>query len=280
MKKIILTMAAAALALGAAAQEKGEFEVYEFGNFKLHVYYTCDALDDASFIVEGADGLVTLEQPLFKDNAAEFDSYMEKLAKPVVQRICDYHIGGTGEHEIVMPEGMPEFIKGEVYSGMMQGFSETFGDALSETPTGKASEVPFGSEQNWAGVSFKFTEGPASDFPAASILIGSKIYYSHWAPSEAHANALQISSPAAIDAELQAASEALESGAELFIGGHGKAAGTEAAEFKAGYLKTMKEAYEANDSAEGFTAAMTEAYPGLPGEEGLAGLAAALYAAE
>lgn len=46
-------MASVLVALGASAQEKGHFETYEFEGFKLHVYYTDDALGDASYIVEG-----------------------------------------------------------------------------------------------------------------------------------------------------------------------------------------------------------------------------------
>ena len=71
------------LTITVMAQTKGRFEVHDLGNFKLHVYYTNDALGDASYIVEGKDALVTMEQPLFKDNVAEFDSYINKLVKPV-----------------------------------------------------------------------------------------------------------------------------------------------------------------------------------------------------
>ena len=55
------------LTITAMAQTKGRFEVHDLGNFKLHVYYTNDALGDASYIIEGKDALVTMEQPLFKD---------------------------------------------------------------------------------------------------------------------------------------------------------------------------------------------------------------------
>ena len=105
-----------------AQTAKGNFEVYDFSNYKLHVYYTNDALGDASYIIEGKDALVTMEQPLFKDNVAEFDTYLSKLGKPVEKRITNYHVGGTGNHDVVMAQGMPEFTKGEVYGGMMKGF--------------------------------------------------------------------------------------------------------------------------------------------------------------
>ena len=259
------------------AQTKGRFEVHDLGQFKLHVYYTNDVMADASYIIEGKDALVTMEHPLFKDNVAEFDAYLEQLGKPVEQRITNYHVGGTGSHNVVMAEGMPRFSKGEVYGGMMKGFEQMWGDTMTEMPTGKATEVPFGSTQQWAGVTFEFSRGASSDFPAASLLIGGKVYYTHWTPTKAHVSHLQVSSPAAIDAEIAEAEKSLATGAALFIGGHGGAARDDAVEFKIGYLKKMKELLHANATAQAFTEALKQAYPGLPGETELADLAKALY---
>ena len=265
------------LTITAMAQTKGHFEVHDLGNFKLHVYYTNDALGDASYIIEGKDALVTMEQPLFKDNVAEFDTYLSKLDKPVGTRITDYHVGGTGKHDVVMVQGMPEFTKGEIYGGMMKGFAQAFGNAMTDMPTGKTSEVAFGTTQTWAGVTFEFRHGATSDFPGASILIGGKVYYTHWTPAKVHVSHLQISSPAAIDAEIAEAENSLASGATLFIGGHGGAATRDAVEFKLAYLKKMKEQLAANKTAQAFVDAMKQAYPGLPGEAGLEDLGKALY---
>lgn len=277
MKKIILTLAAAGMVSGASAQEKGRFEVHDLGSFKLHVYYTNDALGDASYIVEGRNALVTMEQPLFKDNVAEFDAYLAKLNKPAEQRITDYHVGGTAHHDEVMPEGMPEFTKGAVYGGMMQSFAQTFGDALTAMPTGKISEVAFGTTETYAGVPFEFRHGAATDFPGASILIGKKVYYTHWTPAKAHVSHLQVSSPAAVDAEIAESEKALKSGATLFIGGHGGAAKADAVRFKIDYLNAMKKLLAENKTPEAFIEAMKKAYPNLPGAEGLGELAKALY---
>ena len=93
------------------AQTKGTFETHDFDNFRLHVYHTNDALGDASYIVEGTQAVVTLEQPLFRENVAEYDAYLDALDKPVEARIADYHVGGTGDHATVMPAGMPAFTK-------------------------------------------------------------------------------------------------------------------------------------------------------------------------
>ena len=268
MKKVLFILFNL-LTITAMAQTKGRFEVHDFGNYKLHVYYTNDALGDASYIIEGEDALVTMEQPLFKDNVAEFDAYLSKLDKSVEKRITDYHVGGTGKHDVVMAQGMPEFTKGEIYGGMMKGFAQTFGDAMTDMPTGKATEVAFGTTPTWAGVTFEFRHGAKSDFPGASILIGGKAYYTHWTPVKAHVSHLQISSSDAIDAEIAEAENSLASGATLFIGGHGGAATRDAVEFKIAYLKKMKELLVANNTAQAFVDAMKQAWPGLPGEAGL-----------
>ena len=265
------------LTITAMAQTKGRFEVHDHGNYKLHVYYTNDVMADASYIIEGKNALVTMEQPLFKENVAEFDNYLSKLEKPVEKRITDYHVGGTGKHDVVMAQGMPEFTKGEIYGGMMKGFEKMWGDDMTEMPTGSVTEVAFGTTESWAGVTFEFRHGATSDFPAASILIGGKAYYTHWTPAKAHISHLQVSSPAAIDAEIAEAENSLASGATLFIGGHGGAAKRDAVEFKIAYLKKMKELLAANGTAEAFVEAMKQAYPGLPGEAGLEELGKTLY---
>lgn len=276
MKKVLFILFNL-LTVTAMAQTKGRFEVHDLGNFTLHVYYTNDVMADASYIIEGKDSLVTMEHPLFKDNVAEFNNYIAGLGKPVGKIISDYHVGGTDDHDQIMAEGMEEFSKGPVYGGMMKSFEEMWGDTMTEMPTGTVTEVPFGTTRTWAGVTFEFRHGASSDFPAASILIGDKAYYTHWTPAKAHVSHLQISSSAAIDAEIAEAENSLASGAELFIGGHGGAATRDAVEFKIAYLKKMKELLAANETAEAFTDAMKQAWPGLPGEAGLEDLGKALY---
>lgn len=276
MKKVLFILFNL-LTITVMAQTKGRFEVHDLGNYKLHVYYTNDVMADASYIIEGKDSLVTMEHPLFKDNVAEFNIYIEKLGKPIEKIISDYHLGGSGNYAQIMAEGMEEFSKGPIYGGMMKGFEQMWGDMMTELPTGDVTEVPFGTTQTWAGVTFEFRHGASSDFPAASLLIGGKAYYTHWTPVKAHVSHLQISSPAAIDAEIAEAEKSLASGAELFIGGHGGAAKRDAVEFKIAYLKKMKEILTANKSSQDFVDAMKKAYPGLPGEAGLEDLGKALY---
>ncbi len=295
MKKlIIITLGALALA-GCAQQKKdaaeaadaetvatdsvvaGQFDVRELDGYKLHIYLTGDEMADASFIIEGADSLVTLEQPLFKVNAAAFDEYLAALGKPVATRIADFHLGNTGADTILMPQGMPEVVNGPAYSGMMQHFAEVYGDAIEPLPTGATEEVAFDTTVTLAGVPFTFFKGASNDFPAANILIGKDAVYSHWAPGKAHVNNLYAANIEGVDARIAELEQLLATGASVFVGGHGMPGTKEDVEFMISYLNKVKELRTSEPDAAAFTAALTAAYPGLTGENGVASFAESLY---
>ena len=78
MKRTILMMAAVAIlvtscknnsnnqndtAMSTQKETVGQFQAYELDGFKLHVYNSNDVMYDASYIIEGRDGLVVMETP-------------------------------------------------------------------------------------------------------------------------------------------------------------------------------------------------------------------------
>ena len=262
-------------AMNTQKETVGQFQALQLDGFKLHVYNSNDVMSDCSFIIEAGDGLVVMEYPLFKVNAAEFGEYIKALNKPVVTDITDYHLGGSDQLPIVMPEGMPGFIEGPVYGGMMKGFAEQFGETMVDLPTQKASEVAFGSTQQYAGIDFRFEHGASSDFPGAMIVIGGQVCYTHWAFYGAHMSPLQLGSAAAIDAELTATRAALATGAKYYIGGHGGCVEQPAVEARIQYLETLKRLRAENKDASSFAEALKAVYPDMPGD--IAPLAEALY---
>lgn len=267
----------AATILSAAIAQAGNFTSYDYGAFKLHVYDSGDVMGDASYIVEGEKELVLLEVPLFRENASEFDSYVSKIRKPVVAVIADYHEGARQKAKLYVAEGMKSFLVGPVYGGMITGFQKQWGDKMVTLPdVDSATEISFGKTVALAGVDFRFEKGASSDFPAASILIGGKVYMTHWAPSKSHPSPLQISSLAAINAEIAAAKVSLSSGAELFVGGHGGAATKDAVKFKISYLENLKRLASQSKDAESLADALKKAYPNLSGESNVDGLSKAL----
>lgn len=275
MKKQVILLASVLTTLGANAQ--GKVDVYDFDNFKLHVYNSNDVMGDCSYIIEGKDGLVTMEEPLFKVGCAEFNSYLKTLDKKVEQRITDYHLGGTGNEPTVMAEGFGKFSAGPVYGGMMKGFQQSFGDKMVDLPTGEISEVNWGETKTFAGVTFTFNHAASSDFPAAGILIGGKVYLTHWAPVKMHPSALQFQNRTSVEAELKATEAELESGAELFVGSHLGAVEKDQIEFRISYLKKVQQLIRENKTAEEFAKALESAYPDLAGKDNIKALSENFY---
>lgn len=280
MKKLLFIIAAMGLVTAASAQFKGGIEVYKFESLTIHSYTSFEAMADVSFIIEGKDGLVVLEQQSFYKSMKDFNDYLATLKKPVVKVIADYHTGGLAEWKpelIVMVEGMPEFEKGPVYSGMLANFAKRFAGAMDTREHKATATVPFNSTQKWAGIDFKFTPGASSDFPAATINIGDKAYYTHFAPAFAHMSAMRINSLQSIDAVYGELSKAKESGCTLFVGSHGSPAHLDAVEFQLQYLAKMKETLNKTRDKNEFVKIMSDSFVGISGVKNLTAIADALY---
>ncbi|MDR1562850.1 MAG: hypothetical protein LBS54_07200 [Dysgonamonadaceae bacterium] len=280
MKKLFLAIIAMGFTLTASAQFKGRIEVYKLDGLTIHSYKSAEAMADLTFIIEGKDGLVILEQQSFLESIKDFNNYLATLNKPVVKVIANYHTGGLADWDaskVVMVEGMPEFEKGAVYSGMFGFFSQIFDGAMDLRPHGEVATVAFNSTHNWAGIDFKFLHGAKSDFPAASINIANKVYYMHFAPVFAHMTGDQINSAAAIDATIEELSNAKASGCVLFIGSHGKPGRIDAVNFQLQYLGKMKEIFNSTRRKDEFVKKMTESFIGILGIDGLNAVADKLY---
>lgn len=276
MKKMMMLAAFAAL-FGIESQAQGSFQTIKGKNFTMHVYNSGDVMADASYIVETPQGLVTLEEPLFKVGVEAFNAYVKRLGKPVTARITNYHEGGTADHPVIQPEGMNRFMHEGAYDAMMKGFQQSFGDKMVARPTGKAREVKFGETIYLDKISYRFDRGAKNDFPASSILIGKKFLLMHWAPAKAHMNNLQLGNREAVAQALEALKAAKATRADYFIGSHGGAAGREAVDFRIAYLEKIQQLLDTAKDSETFVGDLKAAYPGLNGEEGLPALAKNLY---
>ncbi len=278
MKKLFLT---AALSLAAlVALNAQSFTTYSLNNSKLHVYQTMDAMGDVSFIVEGDKSLVILEQPLFWENIKEFNTYVKSLNKPIDKVVANYHSLGLADYsqsKIMMPSTMIEFGKSDMAKGMIAKFEKGFGEAADFRPHKKAKGFEVPSTQTWAGVEMKFTAGAKSDFPAASILIDGKAYYTHFAPSISHASPLQVRSRESIDAILAELQAIKASGAEYVVGSHGAPATQKEVAFQIKYYNTMKRLLKQCKSADVFGQRLIVAFPAAAGAENIKAVAKALY---
>lgn len=269
MKKILLICAVfLGVVHSSLAQYKGEIEVYKYGNFTLHSYTPArKPLPDVSFIIEGADGFIVLEQPSLQEGIAEFKDYLSTLNKPVVKVVSSYHTNNMNEWEpslLVTIEGMPEFAN-----------SRSNGDANKVVPANIAT-IPADSKQTWIGTEFKFIPAlKSSPFPAADVIIAGKVYYAHSAPSIGHPR--RINSKDAVEQQLAYFKGLKNSGCELFIGSHGSIARMNAIDFQIAYFEKMKEVLGTATSKEEFINHMKASFYGLGGENNLTANADNLY---
>ncbi|MDE5984954.1 MAG: hypothetical protein K2H13_06860 [Eubacterium sp.] len=72
---------------------KGEMNIYDFGEIKLHAYKTNDFIDDEVFIVEKNGKAVVIESPCFFDNNKELEAYLND--KEVKGMLIAYHGAGA-----------------------------------------------------------------------------------------------------------------------------------------------------------------------------------------
>ncbi len=283
MKYYLLLLIFFPLVSGAQTMN-GNLDIFDLGDFKLHIYTSAEAMADVSAIIEGEKELVVLEQPSFYKSIEEFNLYAKSLNKPVAKVIADYHTGGLSDYpgnKIVMVKGMPEFEKGEIYSGMMQNFARIFGEAMDVRPHKKAKTiVEVNSIHTWAGIDFIFTPGVKSDFPAASITIGNKAYYSHFAPVKAHFNTMRIKNRTAVDEVLEELKYAKSTGSEIFFGSHGIPAKMDAVDFQIEYLECVKTLLNECKDPDIFGQRLMAAYPHIEGASGIKALSKALYPEE
>lgn len=222
-----------------------------------------------------------MEQPLFVNNIKEFAEYIKALNKPVEKVFANYHVGGLSPYsakQTMIPTTMIEFSNTPMSKGMIANFTKNFGDSADLKPFGKVKGISIPSTQRWAGVEFSLTNGPKSDFPAASVLIDNTAFYTHFSPLKGnHMSAMVIRSAEAIDYNLAELRKIEASGAKYIFGSHGAPATMEDVEFQIDYLTTLKSIYETSPDSDTFGQRMIAKLPKLEGYLNVRGVAAKLY---
>lgn len=265
------------------AQQPEYASVYELPTSKLHVVQTTTPLGDVAFILEGKDKIVIFENPGFTKELNEFKAYATSLGKPIEKAVSSYHPAGLAnfdDTEILMPNAMLAFTKSPNFDAVMNKFKGLFGDAMDQRLPEKVTGYDLPTTMTLAGTEVIFTPGPATDFPAASMQIDKKAFYTHFAPSIAHLKPMQIGSPEAIEAKLSEMKKIQASGAEIIVGSHGAPSTLSEVEWTIKYLEDVKKFLASSKDSDSFAQKLMVAYPMIDGVENIKPLAAALYAGE
>lgn len=261
-------------AVSTAALSSGSVTVYDFGEIKLHAFFTGDALGDVAYIVEGADALVGIELPSFTEGLEAWKAYADGLGKPMDDIFLCSHAAGasyiSGMHVYGTQGAKDSIASGSAYA-TTQGLYETFGDSFHGGSDIAAINQVVSGPVTVAGISFRLVErGEAYDLEIPAI----HAVYTHMLGKTSHSI---LTSTEHMDEMLATLETYRKKGYEQILPSHGGPEGQDAAEEKIAYVKKTKELAAANDTAEGFIRAMREAFPDYDGENYLEMTAGYLY---
>lgn len=255
----------------------GSVTVYDYGDLKLHAIATGDALGDEAFIVEGAEALVGIELPSFTAGLDAWKGYIASLGKPMNDIfLCDHPAGAsyiTGM-KVYGTQGAKDSVAGGSTHATTQGLYETFGDDFHGGPDQAQINTVVSGTVTAGGIRFNLIDhGETFDLeiPAMNVI------YTHMLGKTSHSI---LTSAAHMDSMLSILRGYQSKGYAMILSAHSAPEGQDAVTEKIAYVTRAKELAAANTTAEDFTAAMKEAFPGYTGENYLDMTAGALFPAQ
>lgn len=241
---------------------KGEVNVYDFGEVKLHAYKTNDFIDDEVFIVEKGGNAVVIESPCFFDNNAELEQYIVGRGMCVQGVLLAYHMAGAG----FLPNAKKFATKNaEAYGhsgggkGLIENFTAAFGDAFDNgihTVTDYLAE----GKVTIGGMDFIITQTQeAYDIEIPEI----NAVYTHMLGHDCHSIVAGENHADGIIAQLHTY---LEKGYTLILTSHYTPEDLKDVETKIAYLENLKAIAKTCGNAEEFKAEVKKQYAAYSGD--------------
>lgn len=252
---------------------KGEMNIYDFGNIKLHAYQSNDFIDDEVFILEKNGTAVIIESPCFFDNIAELTNYLRDLE--VAGMLVAYHGAGAS----FLPETKKYATRNAVdYSAngggkaLVDHFANTFGEVFDHAIQ-KISDVVEAGKVTIGGIDFilKLSD-EAFDVEIPEI----NAVYIHMLGHDCHSI---VAGPAHADAMIAELQSYLDKGYDLILTSHYTPENLKDAQTKIDYLEHLKTIAASVKNAEEFKREVQKQYPAYSGENYLDMTAGMFFAA-
>lgn len=242
--------------------QKGEVDIYDFGNAKLHAYKTNDFLNDEVFIIEKSGKAVILEQPCFFDNIGELAGYITSLNVTVEGKLLAYHMaGGTflPDVPVFSSQNAQEYSHTGGGKALIENFTGAFGEVFDCSISAVDNAIGAG-ELCLAGIRFNIILTPDA-FNVEIPELGA--VYTHMLGHGCHSIVAGAGHGDAIIAELN---EYVSQGLALILNSHYTPEDLKDAETKIAYITDLKFTAAECRSSEDFKAAVQKKYPGYAGE--------------
>lgn len=239
---------------------KGEMNVYDFGDIRLHAYKTNDLIDDEVFIVEKDGKAVIIESPCFFDNIRELTAYLKDME--IAGMFIAYHGAGAS----FLPDAAKYATKNAVdYSengggkALIDNFTNAFGDAFDPS-VHKITHVVGEGNVTIGGMDFKIKQtSEAFDIEIPQI----NAVYTHMLGHDCHSIVAGAGHADAMIAELRGY---LDRGYDLILTSHYTPEDLKDVETKIAYLENLKKIAAESRDAESFKEEVNRQYPQYSGQ--------------
>lgn len=241
---------------------KGEMNVYDFGNVKLHAYKTNDFIDDEVFLVEKDGNAVLIESPCFFDNNKELEEYLNTKHLHVAGILLAYHMaGGTflPNAPRYSTKNADEYAHQGGGAALIQKFTNAFGGIFDSTIHTVTDYLEEGTV-TIGGIDFEITQtAEAFDVRIPEI----NAVYTHMLGHDCHSIVAGAGHADGMIAQLKGY---IDAGFDLVLTSHYTPEDLKDVETKIAYLNELKAIAENCKNAEEFKAAVKRQYPNYSGE--------------
>ncbi|MGN0467167.1 MAG: hypothetical protein ACI4GY_00395 [Acutalibacteraceae bacterium] len=243
-----------------AKLEKGEMNIYDFGEVKLHAYKTNDFIDDEVFIVEKNGKAVIIESPCFFDNNKELEQYLKDVE--VEGMLIAYHgAGGT-----FLPETAKYATKNAVdYSqngggkALIDNFKNVFGN-IFDNSIHEISNIISEGKTTIGGIDFIIKQtAEAFDVEIPEI----NAVYTHMLGHDCHSIVAGADHADAVIAQLK---EYINKGYDLILTSHYTPEDLKDAQTKIDYLEILKKIAASCNDSDSFKNEVQKQYPEYSGQ--------------
>ena len=239
---------------------KGEMNVYDFGDTRLHAYKTNDLIDDEVFIVEKAGRAVIIESPCFFDNICELTEYLKDMEVEGI--LVSYHgAGGTFLPDVpkYATQSAVDYSANGGGKALIDNFAQAFGAAFDSSVHRVTHTLGAGSVEI-GGVELDIRP-TVEAFDIA--LPGINAVYTHMLGHDCHSIVAGAAHADAMIAELEGY---IAKGYDLILTSHYTPEDLKDARAKIDYLESLKRIAAGCADAQGFKAEVQKQYPAYSGQ--------------
>lgn len=239
---------------------KGEMNVYDFGNVKLHAYKTNDFIDDEVFIVEKNGKAVIIESPCFFDNNQELAKYLEAIKVEGI--LVAYHgAGATFLPDVpkYATQNAVDYSKTGGGKALIDKFTGAFGE-IFDPSVHEITNVIQAGKITIGGIDFVIKQtDEAFDIEIPEI----NAVYTHMLGHDCRSIVAGAGHAEAMIAELR---NYIEKGYDLILTSHYTPEDLKDAQTKIDYLENLKKIAAGTQSAEEFKTEVGRQYPQYSGQ--------------